>query len=447
MAEKFLECKTRRMDSKPVSPPEERHSPLARYALLLSFVLLGLLLLFLSLPGVLGSLNWRWEELRGMFRDTFYRTSDTLPMAVGTARVQESTPPPAAIVVSDFTAHGTATPSPLPTDQISPTPAATATPITYTLYEPPAAFQLTGFKHEYQKPNNCGPTTLAILLKWWGWQGDQDTIGNVLKPTDRDKNVRWDELTYYVKTHAGWLDAMFRVGGDFEMLKLFVTNGYPVIIETGYQVRSGWVGHFLLVTGYDSTAKTFTVQDATGGPDLTMRAEKVNELWQQFNRLYILVYPVGDAGKVAYMLGDNADESLNREQALAQAKSETESDPKNAFAWFNYGSNLAYFDRFEQASTAFDKAREIGLPWRMLFYQFGPYRAYFYTGRYQDVEDLANATLGARPDLEESYVWRGWARYMLGQHDAAVADFYAALEVHPGFDDAEGALRYLGLLQ
>ena len=105
---------------------------------------------------------------------------------------------------------------------------------------------------------------------------------------------------------------------------------------------------------------------------------------------------------------------------------------------------MNYFDRYSEAAAAFDQAREIGLPWRMLFYQFGPYVAYFNVGRYQDVVDLATVPLRARPVLEESYVWRGWALYMLGDTDGARGDFRSALGVNPNFIDAITALDVVG---
>lgn len=145
------------------------------------------------------------------------------------------------------------------------------------------------------------------------------------------------------------------------------------------------------------------------------------------------------------LLGTDADEATHRQRALDTALAETERDPQNAFAWFNLGSNLNYFDRYGEAAQAFDKARQIGLPWRMLVYQFGPYRAYFNIRRYQDVIDLADAVLKARPDLEESFFWRGWARYMLEDKDGAIADFRSALEVNPGFEDARAALGSSGV--
>jgi tetratricopeptide (TPR) repeat protein len=80
----------------------------------------------------------------------------------------------------------------------------------------------------------------------------------------------------------------------------------------------------------------------------------------------------------------------------------------------------------------------------MLFYQFGPYRAYFNVGRYEDVIDLSTFTLDYRPDLEESYFWRGWAEYMLGDKNAAIADWRKSLEVNPMFNDAKAALESVG---
>jgi tetratricopeptide (TPR) repeat protein len=65
-------------------------------------------------------------------------------------------------------------------------------------------------------------------------------------------------------------------------------------------------------------------------------------------------------------------------------------------------------------------------------------------GRHQDVIELADATLGARPDLEESFFWRGWAKYSQGDYFGAVDDFRAALQINPNFGDAATALQTLG---
>ncbi len=105
------------------------------------------------------------------------------------------------------------------------------------------------------------------------------------------------------------------------------------------------------------------------------------------------------------------------------------------------------------AAEAFDTAfllvpsiDEDHRPYRNIWYQTGPYYAYFHSGRYQDVVDLAPNTLNnmAEPILEESYVWRARAYIQLGYIDSAIADLRQALEAHPGFGPALDDLNSLG---
>jgi tetratricopeptide (TPR) repeat protein len=273
-------------------------------------------------------------------------------------------------------------------------------------------------------------------------------VADVLKPSRVDKNVRWDELVYYVKTQAGWLDATFRVGGTPAVVKKFIANGYPVIVEKGLVIEensTGWTGHYNLITGYDDTAQTWVAQDSWKGGNQVVSYADMNADWQSFNYLYILVYPAEDKEKILHLLGEDAEEPANREHALGIAQRETETDPNNSFAWMNLGSNLAYFERYSEAAEAFDTARSLGLPYRILWYQFTPYRAYYNVGRFQDVIDLADATLEKADNLEESYFWRGWARLSLGDRNAAIGDFRTALKYNPDYLDAQTALVTLGV--
>lgn len=155
------------------------------------------------------------------------------------------------------------------------------------------------------------------------------------------------------------------------------------------------------------------------------------------------------------ILGAQADLNTNYESALQRATEETSSLSGRDlfFAWFNRGTNLNYLHDYQTAATAYDAAfanyptiPEAQRPWRMLWYQTGPYFAYYYTGRYQDVVDLATATLNVVNEsvLEESFYWRGMAKLALGETDAAIADFRKAVEAHPGFQPALDQLAALG---
>jgi hypothetical protein len=60
------------------------------------------------------------------------------------------------------------------------------------------------------------------------------------------------------------------------------------------------------------------------------------------------------------------------------------------------------------------------------------------------VIDLADAALRRTPQLEESLIWRGWARYSQGDRLGAVADFRQALAENPRSTEAHAALESIG---
>ena len=106
------------------------------------------------------------------------------------------------------------------------------------------------------------------------------------------------------------------------------------------------------------------------------------------------------------------------------------------------GAAAAYDEAFALYPSIAEKER----PWRMMWYQTGPYWAYYYTGRYQDVINLATTTLDAmsEPVLEESYYWRALARQTLGDSKGATKDLRSSLEYHPGFEPSLTQLEQLG---
>lgn len=390
-----------------------------------------LLVLIYQIPVVKFQLEWRMDKAAGIVRG-WLNPGDTLPTPASEPHVMIM---PTAI--PSRTAR--------PTVEITATPAPTATPI-------PAGVQLPAPAWEKQDWNNCGPATLAITLHYYGWEGDQYSISSMLKPDRGDKNVNVEELIYYVRTQAGWLQADYRVGGEIEDLKRFLAAGYPMIVEKGFILAEGdsgggWTAHYLLLTGYDDNSDEFTAQDSYLGPDLKVSYRELDEGWQAFNRVYILIYPPEEGERIRELLGEDLDPEVNRQRALEAAQKDIESDPQNAFAWFNLGTNLIYFERYGQAAEAYDNALSLGLPWRFTRYQFGPYIAYFNQGRFQDMIDLADATLARTPKAKESLLWRGWARYRLGETAGALRDFRAALGVNPNYHDAQYAIDFIGAPQ
>ncbi len=166
--------------------------------------------------------------------------------------------------------------------------------------------------------------------------------------------------------------------------------------------------------------------------------------WKPFNYLHLVVYLPEQEAEIQNLVGSNWDQDLNRQNALVIAQAVTARDPDDAFAWFNVGSNLVYFERYDEANAAYDKAREIGLPQRMFRYQFGPFIANFQTNRIDDLLALTEYALQRTEMSEETWLWHGWARYRKGDSAGAIKDWRKALSIRPGCEDALYALNFVG---
>ncbi len=404
------------------------------------------------LPPVERRLSWRFDTLATSLRMRLHPAGDmpTPDSRVDVAQAQSpgmdlplprvytatASPTPGASQTQAPTVE--ITPTPTPTEPPTPTP--TAIPASIVLEYPPYS--------DPQDWNNCGPATLAMYLRYYGWEGDQHTISDVIKPIRGDRNVNVDELLGYVFNNINWLYADFRVGGTVDLLKKFIATGTPVMIEESFVDDAPawpnddlWAGHYLLVTGYDDATGLFTAQDSFRGPNKKIPYADLDKSWQAFNRVYFLLYKPELADQVQGIIGEDYD--ANRQHALETAQKETEAEPTNAFAWFNLGTNLVYFERYADAAAAYDKARSLHLPQRMLRYQFGPFIAYFHTNRNEDLLALTEYALKITDNSEEALLWRGWALYRAGDKDGAVEQFNKALAAHPGYSDANYALNFV----
>jgi hypothetical protein len=261
----------------------------------------------------------------------------------------------------------------------------------------PPSWHLNGVQHIYQGWNNCGPATLTEGLTYFGFSNDQYPAAQWLKPNSEDKNVSPWQMAEYVNTQiSGTVYAIVRQGGTIERIKELIARNFVVIIEEGYEPPGenlGWMGHYLLISGYDDAAQQFTTQDTYKGPNLTYSYDHIREYWQHFNHVYLVLYEKSREAELMTLLGSDADERQNAYNALVQATTQAQADGNDPFAWFNVGTNYVAMGDYEKAAAAYDQARNLGLPWRMMWYQFGPFIAYNEVGRYQDMIDLAQANL------------------------------------------------------
>jgi hypothetical protein len=331
----------------------------------------------------------------------------------------------------------------------------------------PAMVNLPGVKYvdQMDRWNYCAPSNLTMALNFWGWKGTRDDVAKVVKPGENDskkdfitrgktdKNVMPYELVDFVNNETEY-KALYRYGGDIPLFKTLIANGFPVIAEKGiYESdttgRDSWMGHYQFVTGYDDASKTFLVQDTyLKGPNYHVSYSEFVDGWRAFDRIWLVVYPADRESEVMELLGPYTDPQWAAQHSLELVTQDigTLTGTRLFFAWFAKGTSLVALQQYVDAANAYDKAFQIYAtlpadystrPWRMMWYQTGPYWAYYYSGRYHDVINLANITLDPSllgvNTLEESLYWRGLAEYAMGNTTQAFADVQRSVYYNKNF--------------
>ena len=370
-----------------------------------------------------------------------------MPLVFASPTATATTQPAAVQPTAAQTPIASAAPPPQPTSLPAPAPA-DADSSSADLSPPPSA-RIYGMRHEQQTWNNCGPATITMALSYYGWQQDQTAAASALKPNREDKNVSPRELAAFVED-ATSVKAIVRMGGNLDLLKLLVSQEFPVIIETGAMFEAyDWIGHYRAVVAYDDSYQLFYFFDSflgvgDGAQGVAETYEKVDQDWQAFNRTFIVVYPPQQEGLLRSLLDSHWQPQDAAQIAFETAREEARRQPQNPFAWFNMGTSLVEMERYQEAAAAFDQAQRLGLlPWRMMWYQFGPFEAYFQTGRYDDVMSLAQINLNSAEEIEETYYWQGRVLEAQGKPEQAAAAFRRALRFNPNDEEARQALDKL----
>jgi tetratricopeptide (TPR) repeat protein len=401
---------------------------------------LSIVLLTILLVVVLGA----WRRGDALYA---YRTAAGEPSLVVT------TPHPATGEVSMPGSTPTVSPTPTPWPTATPTPLPTPTPTAPPFLPPQASALLGGMRHEWQTWNNCGPATIAMNLSYFGSPIDQAQAGAVLRLSADDKNVSPWELVAYAQSQ-GYVGQRL-VNGSTDLARTLISNGIPVLVETWHEDEpNDGLGHYRLLVGYDDAAQSWTVYDSYDRKNL-ISAEpygglryaygEMDGLWKVFNRAFVLAYPPDRAPVVdAILAAYNLTPDTMYAAAAAQAQNEIAANPADAFAWFNLGSSLTAQGQYAEAAGAFDQARGIGLPWRMLWYQFEIFDAYLAVGRAQDVVALADQVNAVTASIEEIHYWRGRALAVLGDVAGAAAAIQQALVLNPMFAPAQQAAAEMG---
>ncbi len=111
--------------------------------------------------------------------------------------------------------------------------------------------ELTAFPTTAQKWNYCGPAVLELVLRYFNFTADQDSIAALVK---REHGTPMVEIAEYLRSLGV---VARRVEGTTARLRAALELGCPVIVQEEYSTSS----HVAVLTGYDDALGVFIAQD------------------------------------------------------------------------------------------------------------------------------------------------------------------------------------------
>jgi tetratricopeptide (TPR) repeat protein len=180
------------------------------------------------------------------------------------------------------------------------------------------------------------------------------------------------------------------------------------------------------------------------GPNVFVSYDDFERLWRAFNYRYLPVYRPDDRGRIEQIVGQDIDRQANLERTLALFADRAAQHPDDAYYRFSIGSSFFELGNYREAVAAYEKAAVLGLPPKMLWYQFWPVAAYNNVGNNQRALELATVQIADAGTFGEMRYERGRAYEALGNHEAALAEYQRALIDDANLQNARDSITRLG---
>jgi tetratricopeptide (TPR) repeat protein len=303
---------------------------------------------------------------------------------------------------------------------------------------------------ELQDFQNDGSVCLSAILRYYGYQENQYTVGMHLKPDYFDPNISINEMSLDIASRYPDLAAAIRLNGDEALLTALVQADIPVLLRLqtkrsrpAWQGDDLWDARYFILTGYDLDREVFLLADPESGKQKEISIAAFMADWYPFQRQLLVLYPAEQEAQISAIFGSSWSESENLRAALEKFQMDVTMVPENQFAWLNAGEALLADNQTEAAWNSMRTAFQIGIPQRYLLYQFAPYEAAFQIGAADELRDRTAAALARNQHSEENWLWNGWAWLLASQLEQTERSFKKANEINPGNPDVQYALEFL----
>jgi len=146
------------------------------------------------------------------------------------------------------------------------------------------AARISGVPFFPDTTDQCGPSTLASLLSFWGHPASPAELrAEIYLP--KLKGTLPMDMVSAVETRGLKADG---VNGSMEMLRQELLAGRPVLahLDRGYSFYP--IGHYVVVTGFDDARRGVSVHSG-GEADAFMSYRKFSRQWDKTERWLLMV--------------------------------------------------------------------------------------------------------------------------------------------------------------
>jgi hypothetical protein len=131
-----------------------------------------------------------------------------------------------------------------------------------------------------------------MVMRYWGKDVHVNDLVKIVGLPPFKAGYEHPELNAWMKEHYG-LEFLYLPGSRIADLKLYLNEGYPVIVHQTFSIREN-SGHNRVVTGYSDKRDVFIVNDPSRlGKNHEIPYPVFEELWSR-----IASYEPGPANKI-----------------------------------------------------------------------------------------------------------------------------------------------------
>jgi hypothetical protein len=141
--------------------------------------------------------------------------------------------------------------------------------------------------HIDQTLNNCGPASIAEVLRYYGITHSQTELKGILRP-DNPYGMFVDPIAPYVSSIG--LKALLKTGATDGLLKALIRNGLPPIVEDNVSAADTRL-HYRALEGYDDARGIFIAADTLLGPRHAISYAEFDQVWRPTKNQIVVIYP------------------------------------------------------------------------------------------------------------------------------------------------------------